>query len=194
MKVLQDGRKTFKILQAIIAGLLLLLPVFLRLADKSNTFRSSISNYVYMQRSYIFGMLLCMAAMLFIFNATVYYRKADEYSLNKHGKWYNIVLGVALIGVILFPHLQYGILHYTFAGIFFLGNAAVMALFHKRKDRAISITLSILVVATIALHYLGLVTLLIGEWLSLATIGTHFILQSAGVVSLDTIKYNEQNK
>lgn len=192
MKLLNDGRKTFKMLQGIIAGLLLFLPIFLRLADGSKTFRSSISNYVYMTHSYIFGMLLCMAAMLFIFNAAVYYRNEDHYCLNKHGKWYNIVLGVALLGVILFPHLQYAVWHYSFAGLFFIGNSLVLAFFHKRKDRTISITLSILVIAAIALHYLALVTLLVGEWLSLAAIGTHFILQSVGITSLDTLKQNKQ--
>jgi hypothetical protein len=182
-----NGRKTFSILQGVIAGICLFIPVFLRLADNANLFRSSISNYVYMVHSYIFGMLLCMAAMLFIFNASVYYREQDRYGLNKHGKWYNIVLGVSLLGVILFPHLQYAAIHYTFAGIFFIGNAAVMAFFHKKKDRVVSIILSILVVTAIALHYLGFVTLLVGEWLSLAAIGTHFILQSVGLMSMDTL-------
>jgi len=181
-----NGIKTFKILQAIIAGFCLSIPILLKLADAGYVgFRPSISNYVYMKDSYLFGMLLCMAAMLFIFNATVYYKHEDNYYLNKHGKWYNVVLGVALLGVILFPCLQYSAIHYTFAGLFFIGNASVMAFFHRREDRVISIILSSLVIITLGLHYLGLVSLLIGEWLSLSVIGIHFLLQAAGTISIN---------
>ena len=182
--------KTFKILQGIIAGLCLLIPIFLRLADNNTGFRVSISNYVYMGRSYLFGMFLCMAAMLFIFNAVIYYKDAEALGVSKHGKWYNIVLGVALLGVILFPHLQYIVIHLIFAGIFFLGNVLVMIFFHRKKDVVISIILSVLVIVALALHFIGLISLLIGEWLSLAVIGAHFILQSVGIVSIDYLKRN----
>ena len=180
--------KSFKITQGIIAVLCLLLPVFLRIADNASKFRFSISNYVYMTRSYVFGMLLCMAAMLFIFNATVYYQDSKDMDISKHGKWYNVVLGGSLLGVILFPHLQYQVIHYCFAGIFFIGNAVVMAVFHRKRDVVISITLSVLVLVALALHFIGLVSLLVGEWLSLATIGVHFILQSIGIVSINMLK------
>jgi hypothetical protein len=100
-----------------------------------------------------------------------------------------VVLGGSLLGVILFPHLQYAAIHYTFAGIFFLGNALVIGFFHRKRDEVISIILALLVVFTLSLHLFGFVTLLVGEWLSLATIGVHFILQSIGIVSINMLKH-----
>jgi hypothetical protein len=47
--------------------------------------------------------------------------------------------------------LQYPVPHYTFGGIFFIGNALVIGIFHKTEDRKISIILALLTVATLAL-------------------------------------------
>ena len=128
------------------------MPALLWLADTGKReFRYSISDYVYMNHSYIFGMLLCTAAMLFIFNGAVYFKTEQKVNVNKQGKWYNVILGTSLLGVILLPHLQYPVPHYTFAGIFFIGNALVIGIFHKTEDRKISIILALLTVATLAL-------------------------------------------
>ena len=141
-KALTNELKTFKVFERTIALVCITIPAILWLTDKGHTgFRSSISNYVYMDRSYIFGMLLCIAGMLFIFNGAVYFRNDNKFKINKHGKWYNVILGVSLLGVILFPHLEYTTPHYVFAGIFFLGSAVFIGIFHQKKDRKISITL-----------------------------------------------------
>jgi hypothetical protein len=155
------------------------IPALLRLADKGSTgFRESISDYVYMSDSYIYGMLLCMAAMCFVFNGAVYFRNEVSFGLSRAGKWYNVILGVSLLGVILFPPHQYVIIHYFFGGLFFLGNAVVAALFSYAQDRAASIVLAVVTVAAIGLHYIGLFSLLVGEWISLAVIAAHFIMQA----------------
>src|ERR1700722_20801936 len=107
-----------------------------------------------------------MAAMLFIFNDAVYFRNEDAFGLQRAGKWYNVILGVSLLGVILFPHRQYVIIHYFFGGLFFLGNAVVTALFPYAQDRPLSIVLAVLTVAAIALHFVGDWSLLVCEWIS----------------------------
>jgi hypothetical protein len=137
-----------------------------------------------MKRSYIFGMLLSIAAMLFIFNGAVYFKNERYFELSRAGKWYNIILGMSLLAVILLPYKQYVVPHYFFAGTFFVGNALVIGIFHKRKYRIPSLVLSILTLVAIALHFLShVVSLFAAEWLSLTVIGIHFILEATGVIS-----------
>jgi len=179
--VLADPLATFRIFERTIAVVCVTIPALLRLADKGNTgFRESISDYVYMSDSYVFGMLLCMAAMLFVFNGAVYFRNEAAFGLSGAGKWYNVVLGLSLLGVILFPPHQYVIIHYFFGGLFFLGNAVVTALFSYAKDRLVSIVLAVATVVGIGLHYAGVWSLLVGEWVSLAVIAAHFVMQARG--------------
>lgn len=183
-RALNNELKTFKVFERTIALVCITIPAILWLADKGTTgFRSSISNYVYMDRSYIFGMLLCTAAMLFIFNGAVYFRNDNKLNINKHGKWYNVILGLSLLGVILFPHEEYAIPHYIFAGIFFLGSAVFIGIFHQKKDRKISITLAVITITCILLHFIIGIPLFWAEWLSLTVIGVHFILESKGILS-----------
>ena len=142
-------------------------------------FRESISDYVYSSQSYLFGMLLCVAAMLFIFNGVLYFKSQDTLRLNSNGKWYNVILGLALLGVICTPHRNAIIPHYCFAVIFFLGNALVIGLFHTREDRIKSIVIAVLTFILICLSiFIPTITLLWSEWLSLSVIGIHLILES----------------
>ena len=145
-------------------------------------FRLSISDYVYSSNSYVFGMLLCMAAMLFIFNGAVYFRSEHPLRLNSRGKWYNVILGLSLFGVICFPHRDLTRLHYIFASLFFFGNALVIGLYHHKRNRLISITMSVLTVVFLLLSIsLKPLTLLWGEWLSLTVIAVHFMLEAKSV-------------
>jgi hypothetical protein len=185
---LSDPLKTFKEFECLIAALCISIPIILRLADKDqNGFRDSISNYVYMQHSYVFGMLLCIAAMLFIFNGAVYFKNARQFGLNPQGKWYNVVLGLSLLLVIVFPHLEYPIPHYFFALLFFVGNAIVTGIYHKKNNRGISIILAILTLASFALTLGHIISLFWAEWISLTVIGIHFILQTRGILAFITI-------
>lgn len=173
---LSDPLLTFKYFERFLASFCIVMPLILRLTDDNTAFRPSISNYVYMPHSYVFGMLLCIAAMLFIFNGAVYYKSERHMHISYHGQWYNVVLGVSLMGVICFPHLQYPIPHYFCAILFFVGNAVVTMLFYKDKHKAISITLGVLTLAAMPLVPLKIISLLAAEWISLTVIGIHFVL------------------
>jgi hypothetical protein len=154
------------------------------LIDKDSLgFRTSISDYAYSTNSYLFGMLLCIAAMLFIFNGAVYFRGQNSLQLNNKGKWYNIILGVSLLGVICCPHRDWQILHYLFAIVFFFGNAFVIGLFHNKNDTKKSIVMAILAGGFLLLTFLHIdhFTLFWGEWASLSVIGIHFILEAKSV-------------
>lgn len=177
---LADPLTTFKLFERFIAVFCISIPFLLWLADApaDHTFRGSISNYVYMQKSYFFGLLLTMAAMLFIFNGAVYYKTEEYLNISWHGQWYNVLLGLSLIGVICFPHKEHQVVHYIFAGIFFIGNALVTGIFYKDKDKGKSITLAILTVLTLPLALFHIISLLAAEWISLTVISIHFILST----------------
>jgi hypothetical protein len=177
---LADPLATFKYFERLIATFCIIMPLILWLADGTmpHAFRPSISNYVYMANSFVFGMLLCIAAMLFIFNGAVYYKNETSMHISWHGQWYNIVLGVSLMGVICFPHKEYPIPHFTCAGLFFLGNAVVSICFHKDKDKGKSILLGILTVAALPLAFMHVISVLVAEWISLSVIGIHFMLST----------------
>jgi hypothetical protein len=183
-----DNLKPFRTFEIIIASVCITIPIFLRIADPcTHGFRCSISDYAYMDRSYIFGMLLCIAAMLFIFNGAVYFYKHQSFEMMTPGKWYNVVLGVSLLMVILLPYKEFKYPHYTFASIFFGFNAFVIGFFHQRKYRVISRILAVATLTSLGLHFAFKkeISLFWGEWLSLIVIGVHFILMADGIISLD---------
>jgi len=96
--------------------------------------RPSISNYAYSDLNHFFVMFLTFAGAIFIFNGT----KEDRTQIGKYkanSKWYNIITGLALIGVAITPHKDFPILHFTCAGVFFLSGAVNMVLFSSNKQR-----------------------------------------------------------
>jgi hypothetical protein len=180
---LADPLLTFKYFERLIAVFCNIIPLILWLADGDtpHDFRPSISNYVYMGHSYVFGLLLCIAAMLFIFNGAVYYKSEQHMHISWHGQWYNVVLGLSLIGVICFPHIEHPVPHYIFAGIFFVGNALITGIFYKDKDKMKSIIMAVLTIAALPLAFLHIISLLVAEWISLFVIGVHFVLSTIGM-------------
>ncbi|RYZ54316.1 MAG: hypothetical protein EOP49_05470 [Sphingobacteriales bacterium] len=143
-------------------------------------FRTSMSEYVYSSNSYIFGMLYCMAAMLFIFNGAVYFRCEHELNIHSGGKWYNLVLGLSLIGVILNPEHDRYLLHYIFSILFFVGNVIVILFLHKKQNRCISIALGLATIVALvsALPPFKMISLLYAEWISLIAIALHLIIEA----------------
>lgn len=177
---LSDPLLTFKVFERFIAAFCILIPLILWFNDGgiNHPFRPSISQYVYMPHSYVFGMLLSIAAMLFIFNGAVYFKNVNALNISIHGQWYNVVLGLSLIGVICFPCNEYPIPHYTFAIIFFVGNALVTGIFYKDQYKVFSIILAVLTVIALPFALLGYISILAGEWISLTVIAIHFILNT----------------
>ena len=181
---------TFKWFERFISPFCISIPLLLYITDKYERggrypgFRINLSDYVYMWHNYLFGMLLSIAAMLFVFNGAVYFRNEQdksELSLSKYGKWYNVVLGLSLLGVVILPWRQYQVPHFVFAAIFFLGNAVVTGLFHQKRNRVLSIILAVLTVAALGLNLLNVIpgfSLLAAEWISLSVVAVHFYLES----------------
>lgn len=156
-------------LEQVLAGVCTLIPVALIVFDDFNV-RGSISAYYKMVENQWFYVPLAAAALLFIVNGVV-----------KKARFYNWMLGVALLVVLMFDHEgDSAVAHFAAATIFFVGNAAVM-LFYAETD--IERRLRWPLVATVAVAMLAwwLVdwfTLFWAEWLSLLVIATHFLLTS----------------
>ena len=186
---LEDPFRSFRIFEVVLASFCITLPLWLYLIDTNDPvrlsgFRGSISAYVDMKRNYFFGMLICIAAMLFLVNGAVYFKKEERLQLNRAGKWYNMILGVCLMMVICFHYKDYPNAHLTFAISFFMGNALVMAFFHDKKYRTISLILAFsTVIFFVILKWLHVKQWVFwAEWLSLTIIGIHQILQATRII------------
>ncbi|MCR8561060.1 hypothetical protein KXD93_25610 [Mucilaginibacter sp. BJC16-A38] len=181
-----DPLAIFKLFERFLALFCVFIPIILYLTDDRDRDghlpgpRGSISDYVYMCHNYVFGMLLGIAAMLFIVNGFIYFKKEDN-SKDSTGKWYNIGIGLSLLGVVCFPWREHTIVHFSFAGIFFVGNALATGFFHTKRWPKSNITMSVLTVVVLALHFAKFapwLTLFWAEWVSLAVVGVHFWLES----------------
>lgn len=79
----------------------------------------SISAFVTMRDSFVFGMVLAIGAMLFITNGAVYFNET-KILLPAWRKGQNIIAGLLLLGVVTFPCTTLPILHFTCAIPFFI--------------------------------------------------------------------------
>ena len=151
---------------SIMGGLLFLMPLLLWIID--GQVRTSISNYAYMEDNEWFFALMSIAGAVFIMDGSIW---------NK--RWYNIVLGCALIGIAVTPHkdsMLISVIHYIFAAIFFLGGVASMIVYSSEKQRPFKIMLAIFVAVAMSLNFLipnnGLFW---AEWIGMIPITFHFL-------------------
>ena len=96
--------------------------------------KPSISDYVTMDGAHIFGMLLTIAAMLFMSSGVVFWNKKITF---REGTWrsvLNLILGLLLLGVVIFPCTTMPTMHMIVAIAFFFG-CAIGTLGRKAKDK-----------------------------------------------------------
>ena len=125
-----------------------------------------------MEKGQYFYFPLTVAAMLFVVNGVV--RK-------KH--WYNIGLGLALAGVVLFNHVDHFLIHNISAGAFFGGNGAVFVLFTPKKELWFKVLLlSIMIVGAMGHFLFDWYSLFVAETVSLWVIAFHFVLEAKGLI------------
>lgn len=183
----------FAKLERFIAVVLIFTPLLLYLADDCTTMelRDSISNYFFMRDSYWFGSLLTLAGALFIYNGAQHMSvQKNEYLAaveSRFGKGYNIIFGLALFGVLFFNHVDYKVVHYAFAIIFFVGCALAMLLTQETPLKRLGDFLGVLTLLSLGIHFLlsyvvgeenNSFTLLWAEWLGLFLIAMYFIVES----------------
>ncbi len=180
-------------LEIFIALICICIPIILRIADSKNKqkgFRSSISAYIEMERRHIFGMVFTIAAMLFIYNGVINLDAGFQEQIYQVNFWqergYNILLGMALFGVLLFPYNVYPKIHYTFAVLFFIGCMLVIAFVHDKEDTLISYIIAAVSILALLAHLINKkwINLFWAEWMALTVIGIHFILEAKDIISL----------
>lgn len=164
-----ENKKDVKRLEVILAIILMFVADILAFIE--GYYRESISDYAYSEYSYIFNMLLTIAAMMFIYNGVGYKRH-----------WYNAILGASLLGVVLTPHLDFKILHYTFASIFFLGSIASISLSSNIAFRGFKFIISGIALGAILSHVIwGSFTILEVERIGIIPFAIHFIVKSYSI-------------
>ncbi len=164
---MKDGIVGFLKLERVLAFICLFIPLILILFD-CNKVRDSISAYADMQENQIYVFLLTMAAMMFLVNGVV-----------KEQKWYNSVLGISLMGVVLFHYEEFQKLHYAFAVIFFLGSAVVISYYTSKKQKLVASLFALTIVFALLAHFkFDWISLFVAEWIALGIIGIHYILES----------------
>lgn len=164
---IEHGIGRYTRFERVLALFLIFAPLLLILFD-ANTVRESISAYYDMNEAQIFYVPLTTAAMLFIVN-----------SLVRREHPYNLVLGILLAGVVLLNHDDWTVLHSICAVSFFVGNVAVIAMFSEGPSRRTKTAfVGVIAVAAIMWRVFGWPSLFWVEWVSLAIIAVHYILDS----------------
>lgn len=145
------------------------IPLFLMIA--TGEVRPSISNYAYSSQANLFVALLSLAGFVFIIDAWM------------NGKWWNFLIGGALIGVALTPHLDYGVAHYSCASAFFLGSVCTMIAYSSAKQRFYKIIAGVVIVSTLAIALItNSISLLYAEWIGMLPISVHLIGEAYGII------------
>jgi hypothetical protein len=164
-----DPIRNFVVLERILAAILVFTPLLLLTVDTGGGIRGSISAYHDVAAPETFYVPLTVAAMLFVVNGVL-----------KDGHWYNWVVGVLLTLLIAFDHdgaSRYP--HFVGAVGFFVGNVAVMIWFSKHKPPRLVVGLVATIVAAIAMSVMtDWFTLFWAEWVSLAIVATHYLLDT----------------
>ena len=152
--------------ERVLAGVLVLTPLALWLANWRKL-ENSISAFYDITNNHWFYVPLTMAVMLFVINGVI---------REKHV--YNTLLGVMLLGVLMFNHDDFSWIHAIFATAFFVGNVLVIIFFSK-TERWIKIGFVGAIAVAMGAYYLfDSFTLFWAESLSLAAIAGHYILDS----------------
>lgn len=177
-------------LEILLAVFCILIPIFLKIADGWKPFKPSISHYVLMENRHVFGMVITIAAMSFIYNGSIQLTLNSGYTIVTGEFWknhgYNIFLGLFLFGVLLFPLDTHPKLHYFFAVLFFVGAALSIAFFGDNHDKLLRYIIAVLSVFALIIHILrpSIINMFWAEWIALFVVGIHFILEAKGIISL----------
>ncbi len=161
-----DPVRRFATLERWLAGLCATSPFIMWLAD-SRTFRESVSAYYDMTHSVAFYVPLTIAGMLFLVNGVI-----------KQAHFYNAILGIAMLGVVIFNHDDFTWLHRGFAVVSFAGNFIVMWRSHGMRKLARPLV-GLAIAGAVATFYASGKEIFWPEVISLSVIATHFILASS---------------
>jgi hypothetical membrane protein len=151
-------------------------------------FRYSISDYALILKSYLFGMLYCLAATMFIYTGAIKLSMIEFRGsaptmagvLSRRIALLNIATGVSLLLVILFPLGSNNCFHFVFSIAFFVLNIVTIIYTIKDKQyqkiRLIGGILAGAATIALVLALLCVYNVLYGEWFSLIAISIFLLL------------------
>lgn len=162
-----QGIARFAKLERVLAVFCAFTPGLLIWADQGRV-RGSISAYYDLSRAQMFYVPLTTAAMLFVVNGVV-----------KDKQLYNTFLGCALAGLLLFNMDVFHTIHTAFAAAFFVGNVVVIGCWTSvRGWKVRGPLIAVIALAMAGWYTLGWFNLFWAEWISLAIIATHYVIES----------------
>ena len=133
----------------------------------------SISDYAYSDIWYMYIILLSTCGMLYIIDGVVYkFRR------------YNIVLGICLICVVIFPSEEWRFTHNAFAIIFFLGNSFVMTYYSTIISKQFKLILSSIVIVALSVYFLGFINLFLAESIGLFIISFFMFMRFLRIIMI----------
>jgi hypothetical protein len=97
-------------------------------------------------------------------------------SNNKH--WYNIIIGFALIGVAVTPHLHQPEPHYVSAGVFFLTSILSIGFSSSVFLKKLKWYVALISIIGLTLVPFNVYSLFVGEWIAMLPISFHFFIKS----------------
>lgn len=130
----------------------------------TGTFEESISDYDYTKGDNVFVCFLTLAGSLFLYNA------------ERTRKSYNLILGISIILVALFPYKEFPIIHFTGAALFYIGNVFLTIHHSSKKQRPIKIVIGLVTISALLFHFaFDYISLLWAEYIGIMPIVYHFI-------------------
>ncbi len=160
----------YKVLKSVIrVELLLSITLFLlpiSLPIISGKLLNSVSHYVYSDAIYFYNIGLTLISIFLLYDGFI----------DKERR-FNILLGLTLLGVILFPVKEDNYIHDFFAIIFFFENLIILIYYSKVFSNIIKIIVSVLVVLTLIIMFLGLITLFLAETIGLFCVSFFFLFR-----------------
>jgi hypothetical protein len=153
-----SNKTNFRDLKTTQAIVFLLIPVILYFGNgcKLEKSISDYANYIPM----LFAFLLTLAGSVFMYDGYV-----------ERSRWYNLIPAIGLFGVVLFINTKYPILHYGFAGVFFLGSVFNMIYFSLKRYKLVMILVSLGLLFGMAGHFFfNWYSLYFAEWIGMIPI------------------------
>ena len=164
--------KGFLKFELVVTGVCVLIPFLLMFGDVWGSPREHISGYYNMRQGGFYFVPLTMAAMLFVVNGVV-----------RERHWYNVGLGLALGGLMVFNHVDYFLIHNICVVTFFLGNALVFVLFTPKNELGLKVIFAVAMAVLLAGYFLfDWYSLFWGETFSLWIIALHFLLEALDII------------
>lgn len=133
----------------------------------------SISEYAYSDIWYLYITMLSTCGLLYMVDGVVYkFRR------------YNIVLGICLICVVIFPSEEWRLTHNTFAIIFFLGNSFVVTYHSTIISKQFKLFISSIVIVALSVYFIGFINLFLAESIGLFIISFFMFMRFLRIIMI----------